>query len=370
MRHTLLALLLALTSSACTAATRDCAWPAWEAFKTHMVSADGRVIDASSPRSITTSEGQSYALFFALVANDRATFARLLRWTHNNLAGGDLGARLPAWLWGRNDKGAWQILDANNASDADLWIAYALLEAGRLWDQPDYTRLAERLLWRSAAESLLWMPDVGLVLLPGRLGFINPTGARINPSYSVPQLFARFAQVDALWAQVDHDTQRALIDAAPQGFVPDWRLRSWQDGWKPDAQIGLLGSYDAIRSYLWIGMMAADAPGRAALQQRLAPMAAKVAALGRVPEKIDTQTGSVSGTPSSGFAAALLPLLAATQQHDALAAQRAHLHQHPADADAYYAQVLTLFGQGWDQGRYRFAANGNLQPAWVRACPP
>ena len=32
-------------------------------------------------RRITTSEGQSYALFFALVNDDRETFARLLDWT-------------------------------------------------------------------------------------------------------------------------------------------------------------------------------------------------------------------------------------------------------------------------------------------------
>jgi endoglucanase len=39
-------------------------------------------------------------LFFALVANDRAQFERLLSWTQNNLANGDLRAQQPAWLWG------------------------------------------------------------------------------------------------------------------------------------------------------------------------------------------------------------------------------------------------------------------------------
>ncbi|KAG1316525.1 hypothetical protein G6F63_016033 [Rhizopus arrhizus] len=38
--------------------------------------------------------------------------------------------RLPAWLWGREAKGGWQVLDSNPASDSDLWLAYALLEAG------------------------------------------------------------------------------------------------------------------------------------------------------------------------------------------------------------------------------------------------
>ena len=40
-------------------------------------------------------------MFFALVANDRARFDKLLSWTEANLAGGDLTQRLPAWSWGK-----------------------------------------------------------------------------------------------------------------------------------------------------------------------------------------------------------------------------------------------------------------------------
>ena len=42
----------------------------------------------------TTSEGQSYALFFALAANDREAFDKILLWTENNLADGSLKALL------------------------------------------------------------------------------------------------------------------------------------------------------------------------------------------------------------------------------------------------------------------------------------
>jgi endoglucanase len=88
-------------------------------------------------------------------------FAQLLRWTGNNLAEGDLARHLPAWLWGRNEQQQWQVLDANNASDADLWIAYSLLEAGRLWQQPAYTQLGQRLLWRIAAQTVRKLPGLG-----------------------------------------------------------------------------------------------------------------------------------------------------------------------------------------------------------------
>ena len=65
-------------------------WPQWRQFKQLYVSEDGRVIDAGTPQAITVSEGQAYALTFALIANDPAGFARILDWTRDNLAGGDL----------------------------------------------------------------------------------------------------------------------------------------------------------------------------------------------------------------------------------------------------------------------------------------
>ena len=85
-------LLLVLAAAQVSAA---CRWPAWDQFRKEYVSAEGRVVDPSDPRKITTSEGQSYGLFFALAANDRDAFGKLLQWTQNNLAEGDLRARLP-----------------------------------------------------------------------------------------------------------------------------------------------------------------------------------------------------------------------------------------------------------------------------------
>ena len=70
-------------------------WPLWSRYASRFIAWDGRVIDFSA-QDHTTSEGQAYALFFALVAGDRTRFDRLLRWTDDNLAGGALGDRLPA----------------------------------------------------------------------------------------------------------------------------------------------------------------------------------------------------------------------------------------------------------------------------------
>jgi len=365
MGRWLCAVLLALTVLPVGAA--DCAWPAWQRFREVLVSADGRVIDRSSPRQVTTSEGQAYALFFALVADDRDGFARLLRWTESNLAGGDLRRHLPAWQWGRADDGRWRVLDDNNASDADLWLAYSLLEAGRLWRRPDYARLGQDLLWRSAAQTLQPLPGLGLMLLPGDRGFVSEAGWRLNPSYLPPQLLQRFADLAPVWAELADNTARLLREGAPKGLAPDWLLWRRGQGWAADPEHGREGDYDAIRVYLWLGMLADEAPGRAALQKHFAPMAELVAARGTPPERIDAADGRAEGQGPVGFSAALLPLLAhlAPAAH---AVQRERLAHQPAAADAYYDQVLTLFGGGWDDGRFRFAGDGRLLPAWESTC--
>ncbi|EPJ78370.1 cellulose synthase complex periplasmic endoglucanase BcsZ [Pseudomonas sp. CFII68] len=351
------------------AGATECAWPAWQNFRQAMLSSDGRVIDHSSEQLISTSEGQSYGLFFALLGNDRDSFAKVLRWTQDNLAGGDLNRQLPAWQWGRDNAGRWQVLDSNNATDADLWIAYSLLEAGRLWHQPDYLALGRSLLWRSAAQSLRKLPGLGLMLLPGDSGFENAEGWRLNASYLPPQLLARFALEAPIWAELASNTERLLIESSPKGLVPDWQLWKPGQGWAVDSQKGSVGSYDAIRVYLWLGMLDKDTPGRTRLIEHFKPMLDLTARRGHVPEKVDTLTGLDNGAGPVGFSAALLPLLAASPDSvAALKTQRQRLQQQPPLADAYYNQSLMLFGQGWDQQRYRFDKNGRLVPNWIAAC--
>ncbi len=177
------------------AAAEECVvWPAWNTFRQTFVSDGGRVIDRSSPQSVTTSEGQSYGLFFALVANDRSAFGRILRWTEENLAGNDLTGRLPAWLWGKRADESWGILDDNAAADSDLWIAYVLAEAGRLWKEPRYEAMAELLAARILREEMADIPSLGKSLLPGPKGF-HPEKSlwQLNPSYVPLSLMQRMS---------------------------------------------------------------------------------------------------------------------------------------------------------------------------------
>lgn len=121
-------------------------WPAWTRTQLRMIASEGRVIDYPDSRLIMTSEGQSYALFFALVNNDRALFRRLVHWTQANLAKGDLSSNWPARLWGGKPDGQGGGLDSKSATDSNLWIAYSLLEAVRLWKERGYTAMGNQLL--------------------------------------------------------------------------------------------------------------------------------------------------------------------------------------------------------------------------------
>ncbi|WP_249044001.1 cellulose synthase complex periplasmic endoglucanase BcsZ, partial [Burkholderia diffusa] len=345
-------------------------WPRWDAFKRDFVSADGRVIDVGSADSRTVSEGQAYGLFFALVANDRHTFDTILAWTENNLAQGDLSARLPAWLWGRAPDGAWRVLDANAASDADLWIAYTLVEAGRLWHERSYTARGALLAKRVLDDETASVPDLGLTLLPGPTGFRLADGRwRVNPSYSPPQVIRGLAARlpdDRRWSALAASTGRVLLDTAPKGFAPDWALYRAGAGFAPDPQTHAESAYNAIRVYLWAGMLDRADPLAAPLLARFAPFADHIAAHGAPPEKVDTTTGVAGPNDGNGgFSAAAVPFLDARGQHALADAQVARVDALARQsAPGYYTSVLTLFGLGWRDGRYRFGADGSLDARW------
>ena len=189
--HAPLVLLAAAALSRGPGVKAESSWPFWSRYSGHFISSEGRIIDPDRTQ-MTTSEGQSYAMFFALVANDAASFERLRTWTENNLAHGDLAKNLPSWSWGKGNDGSWHVLDENSAADSDLWIAYDLLQAGTLWQKPEYTRSGKVLLANIAKEEVAQLPQVGPVLMPGRVElFAKDNRWILNPSYSpLPLLYA------------------------------------------------------------------------------------------------------------------------------------------------------------------------------------
>lgn len=351
-------------------------WSGYRAFVERFVQADGRVIDYSTPTQQTTSEGQSYGLFFALVANDRATFDRLLGWTRTNLAGNQFDARtmrLPAWQWGRKADGSYGVLDPNSASDSDLWIAYDLLQAGRLWHEAGYTQMGEALAAQIAREEMTTLAGVGPMLLPGPQGFRNGGVTRLNPSYlPLPVLRSLAHEMpNGPWGKLAESAYKLIKTTAPQGFAPDWA--AWQNGqFVVDPKNGDTGSYDAIRVYLWAGLASPADPLAKPWLAALGGMRGRVAQTGIPPEKVSSTTGAASGEGPLSYWAALAPYFKALGDEHGLGLARAHLAALdaavPGRDPVYYDRVLGLFGTGFIDGRYRFDEAGRLVPSWRNAC--
>jgi len=357
------------------------AWPLWESYNRVVVDQQGRVIDHSA-QDHTTSEGQSYAMFFALAANDRTRFDKLLRWTETNLAGGDLTQHLPAWNWGKAPDGSWKQLDQHSASDADLWMAYSLIEAGRLWHDPRYDRLGMALAAQVAQQEAAFVPGLGTTLLSGAYGFHpDPQTWILNPSYLQPTILVRLSKVmpTGPWAAILDSLNPILAEGSGAGYAMDWVTAGLGIHPSPtpaqhiagDAGAMPMGSYDAIRVYLWLGLADPDTRGIKGLLARVPAMAAYLDRNPVPPQKVDAQGRIVNPNGPPGFSAALIPYLRALGknsqakvQSDRLASSRdPNTGLYGKNAD-YYDQNLALFATGWAEGRFRFDRDGKLRVKW------
>jgi len=346
-------------------------WPAWERFAARFVQDGGRVVDLTFDRR-TVSEGQGYALFFALVAGDRARYDQILAWTSKELAGGKLGEQLPAWHWGRRDDGSWGVLDHNAASDADLWLCYALLEGGRLWNAPRYRELGRNLLDQIRTRETVVAGRAGPVLLPAPEGFrYNDLQFWSDPSYMPGFILADLAQVDPQgpWQAIWDRYLKAAPQVSPAGVAPNLYEADADGSIRQDSARTPLGSYDAIRVYLWAGMSPTSS---APLLHQLTPFAALIERLGGPPEQVDPRTGLPLDPKNKpiGFAGAVLPFLHAVGANGAYDHQVNRLRLHRlmtmvGRGGNYYDEALILFGTGFADGVYRFDERGQLKVRWA-----
>lgn len=358
-------------------------WPLWGAYQARFIDSQGRVIDHTTGDR-TTSEGQAYAMFFALANNDRGAFDRLLAWTQSNMAGGDLHARLPGWLWGHAGDGQWKSLDPNPASDADIWMAYTLLEAGRLWQDPTYSNLSRAMMKRIAASEVINLPGFGPMLMPGPEGFHRDRTWTVNPSYVPVFIMQRFAEADPKgpWRKIAAAVPRLLERSSRQGFAMDWVTYSQGVGFKPasamqtgnpDSNVAG-GSYDAIRVYLWAGMMDGSGPLRGQLLRTIAAMGDYLQNHPAPPERVNENGFPLPGDGPVGFSAAMLPYLQSLPNRTRENAQQLARLEGARDAatglfgkdSAYYDQNLSLFSTGFIEGRFGFGRGGELTVQWER----
>jgi len=229
----------------------------WEIFRSRFVTNDGRVVDTGNG-GISHSEGQGYGLLFSLRAGDRGSFDRILDWTDRELRSDQTG--LHAWRY--DPTLSPPVSDTNNATDGDLAIAWALIEAGRQWQWDSYTQdgLATA---NGILRSLTVRAGGSLLLLPGAHGFDSGDGFTLNPSYYMFPAFPALAAAlpDPAWEQLASNGL-ALLSQARFGrwnLPADWFGIDRQGGSPTDAAgREMQFSYDAVRVPLFLAWAGLD----------------------------------------------------------------------------------------------------------------
>ncbi|MCA0939645.1 glycosyl hydrolase family 5 [Salipiger pacificus] len=225
----------------------------WEAWRDANMDATGRVIDRLQ-KSSSHSEGQAYGMLLAAMMGDRAAFERMDAWTRLNLA--IRQDSLMAWRW--LPDAPVRVPDLNNASDGDLFRAWALLRAAQRFEAPEYRAAAEAIVRDLAKSCIVHRPGADPLLLPAARGFETEAGFLYNPCYTMPlamhELATEFNQpVLAAAARGAVELARQL---ALEGVVPDW-VEVTPQAVGPAKGFSFDAGYEAMRVplyFVWSGL--------------------------------------------------------------------------------------------------------------------
>ncbi|HAY22867.1 MAG TPA: endoglucanase [Desulfobacterales bacterium] len=316
----------------------------WQDYKTRFVAPDGRIID-NRRGDISHSEGQGYGMLLALIHEDRESFETIRRWTVDNLQVRKDG--LFAWSWGQRSDESWAVIDYNNATDGDLLIGSALVQAGKRWQRSDY-RDQGRAIANEIQRLLTIRVDGKTLLLPGYWGFNSSKGLVINLSYFVFPAFRAFAEIGdrAFWSAVERDAL-GVLQTGLRGSLklpPDWLILS-------DGRLTVFEEksecfgYEAIRVPLYLAM--ANLPGPA---EPFRSFLMWVKQHGYLPVNVDIirETVTLADSPAGfytvmGRCAALLKEPALSNELFQRATQK--LSNEPQD---YYSYTLYLLARNGD----------------------
>lgn len=220
----------------------------WKLYKSRFVSEDGRVIDTGNG-NVSHSESQGYGLILAVKADDKETFKQIWQWTRINLQ----VRNDSLFMWRRRPETALSDEDKNNATDGDIIISWALLEAATKWQQPAYDQEAFKIL-NDIKRKLIIQKNGLAMILPGEYGFQAQDRTTINLSYWVYPAFKLFSERDSdpVWEGVIV-SGLTLLQQARYGrwqLPPDW-LEIGNDNSMVPAKNGRFG-YDAVRVPLYL----------------------------------------------------------------------------------------------------------------------
>jgi endo-1,4-beta-D-glucanase Y len=302
----------------------------WQAYKTRFINPSGRLVDNGNA-GISHSEGQGYGMILAVAADDRAAFDLLWQWTQAQLLRED---GLFAWKW--DPKSTPHVSDANNATDGDLLIAWALAEAAEFWPGSPY-RAASQELDLAIARSAVTETSFGPVLLPGIQGFRRgqrPDGPVINLSYWVFPALWRLQSVspDGPWgALAKSGVAIASVARFGDAKLPtDWISLAGRPA--PAEGFAPTFSYDSIRVPLYLAW------GGLGTKANLASYSDLWREPTATPSRVDVTTGESTEALSEKGYRAITALVRC-----AVAGTKISSDLLGADADLYYPTTLRAF---------------------------
>lgn len=309
--------------------------PVWDAWKAGYLQPDGRVIDRLQSNS-SHSEGQGYGMVLASEFGDQDAFRRMFDWTELNLA--IRGDGLLAWRYLPEEDD--RVPDRNNASDGDLFYAWALLRAAQRFDDRAYLTRATQIATVLAEKCILPSPAATgeMLFVPAVNGFVNDEGMVLNPSYLMPLAMRELGAetgVSALTLAAQHGealTMRLALD----GPVPDW-IKVTPDGVVPADGFSANAGYEAMRVPLF--MVWSGLSSHPAVQQMMRVYERTVRPGTAVPTLIEPSSGTVLEASDDPGYRALAGLVSCAGRVGRVGAD-----MPPFDASQpYYPATLQLF---------------------------
>lgn len=225
----------------------------WTVYRSAFMKPSGRVVDFENGM-VSHSEGQGYAMLLAVEAGARDDFELIWGFARDEMR----MPTAPLFYWKWNPFAVPPIEDRNDASDGDIFIAWALLLAGLKWEERAYVDEAAEII-RAVAQSLIYRRRQATLLKPGLHGFSaeeQRDGPVVNLSYWIYPAFPYFNLVlpDGVWrGLVESGLGLTLASASGRYALPtNWTSVADPSRPVPANEFPPLSSYDAVRIPLYL----------------------------------------------------------------------------------------------------------------------
>jgi oligosaccharide reducing-end xylanase len=195
------------------------------------VNTEAYILDANgnSGSAAVKSEGQSYGMMLAVLNNQPDMFKKLWTWVKNHMLHGsaEFKGRL-AWLCRAEFTAGWKAIQTQSAPDGEIWMATALLMAGKKWSIVEYTT-AGNAMCNVMLEDRTNNATGSNYGSSGNVPFFQNNVIRFvpqswstytDPSYAAPAFFSYLAGAHnngtqgARWNAIETAHRKLLVDAA------------------------------------------------------------------------------------------------------------------------------------------------------------